>query len=258
MSEHPPDLRPLPLPTPTSFRYEERERVKFQRESEGMQQECTFKPKLGKKTRRTAKSLKRGKGQSVVTRLYNEADQRVAEREKQKRQLEQQQMQSHSYQPNINPSTERILARRDRASHRPIHQRIGELQRAKSENLQRLRMQQQYDDVDLTFRPQVGEKSHYLALSKQHQTGESTNAATRLTETANDQLQRRMRIQQEHYLKEQRECRFQPVINENSRAIVADMREFQGDNKDFVTRQENMQKVRAGVGVWACGPVGAA
>lgn len=27
MSEHPPDLRPLPLPTPTSFRYEERDRV---------------------------------------------------------------------------------------------------------------------------------------------------------------------------------------------------------------------------------------
>lgn len=27
MSQHPPDLRPLPLPTPRSFRYEERERV---------------------------------------------------------------------------------------------------------------------------------------------------------------------------------------------------------------------------------------
>lgn len=27
MSQHPPDLRPLPLPTPASFRYEERERV---------------------------------------------------------------------------------------------------------------------------------------------------------------------------------------------------------------------------------------
>ena len=37
--------------------------------------------------------------------------------------------------------------------------------------------------------------------------------------------------------------RFQPQINENSRAIVKEMREFQGENRDFVTRQENMQKV---------------
>ena len=36
-----------------------------------------------------------------------------------------------------------------------LHVHIGEMQRAKSENMQRLRMQQQYENADLTFRPQV-------------------------------------------------------------------------------------------------------
>ena len=57
-------------------------------------------------------------------------------------------------------------------------------------------------------RCQVGEKSHYLALSKQQQTGRPADAAQRLMDTANDRASRRLQQQQKYYMQEQRDCRF--------------------------------------------------
>lgn len=86
----------------------------------------------------------------MCDRLHHEADDRVAVREKAKRAMEEREMQQYSFRPRINEAATDALV--DMSNHRPLHERVGELQRQRNENLQKLRMRKEMDP-ELTFQP---------------------------------------------------------------------------------------------------------
>ena len=51
-------------------------------------------------------------------------------------------------------------------SQTPIHERIGDMQREKNDNLQKLKVRTEQEQTDLTFQPQVNEKSKKLVELK--------------------------------------------------------------------------------------------
>jgi hypothetical protein len=73
--------------------------------------------------------------------------------------------------------------------YRPIHERIGELQRQKSASLCRLRAEAEEEDKDSTFAPKLTERSNKLALQKRHlEMKQAAADAMRREEEARGQL----------------------------------------------------------------------
>ena len=72
-------------------------------------------------------------------------------------------MRAHPYRPPVNAVSKQIL--RQSAEYRPIQERVGEVQREREERLQRAKLQQERDDPDLTFKPQISSVSRRIARS---------------------------------------------------------------------------------------------
>lgn len=66
----------------------------------------------------------------------------------------------HTFKPAINPDTDLIL---DMAQYKPIHERVGDVQRARNENLQRMRVEAEVGNPELTFQPRINPDSERLA-----------------------------------------------------------------------------------------------
>lgn len=94
------------------------------------------------------------------TRLHREAEQRSAQQRWLEKQVEEARLAQYSFQPVINPANTSFL---DDIDHRPIYERVGELQRERESR--RRDLKQSHDDslVDLTFTPQIDSKSRKIA-----------------------------------------------------------------------------------------------
>ena len=104
------------------------------------------------------KDASNDKEESLLERLHHEADNKIAVREKAKRALEEAEMSEYSFTPCINPASHQLLQKSNR-DHRPIHERVAEIQRKKKEDLQILRMESEQNDPNCTFTPQVNKSS---------------------------------------------------------------------------------------------------
>ena len=93
-------------------------------------------------------------------RLHREAEQRSAQQRWLEKQVEEARLAQFSFQPAINPANTSFL---DDIDHRPIYERVGELQRERESR--RRDLKQSHDDslVDLTFTPQIDSKSRKIA-----------------------------------------------------------------------------------------------
>jgi hypothetical protein len=101
-----------------------------------------------------------GSVSQTSTRLHREAEQRSAQQRWLEKQVEEARLAQFSFQPAINPANTNFL---DDIDHRPIYERVGELQRERESR--RRDLKQSHDDslVDLTFTPQIDSKSRKIA-----------------------------------------------------------------------------------------------
>lgn len=167
----------------------------------------------------------------VEDRLHAEAKRRAEQRAAAQREHEAQEVEAFPFKPSINPDTDIIV---NTASYRPIHERIGDLQRAKNDTLQRLRIEAERSDPDLTFAPRISETSEKLAQHRQIETGEAPVAQRLVVDAANASKRREERARA-WQASEDAALTFTPTINEVSAAIVADDPLY--NETDFVSRQ---------------------
>ena len=145
-------------------------------------------------------------------------------------------------------------------SQTPIHERIGELQREKNDNIQRLRVKNEQAQKDLTFQPRVNEKSKkivqlkeeggYRGMGQRHNSAAYINnhapglsAAERLYRDATDRLEKNFfqSIQETgnkgQYFDNNHAATFHPAISHSSKWISENSNMFNGNLKDFHARQ---------------------
>jgi hypothetical protein len=205
-----------------------REREKLMQEKKEMEQ-CTFKPRINKWSQPSLRDHI-----PADERLFHDADNRVVNREKAKRELEDQVIQQHSFKPQLNPLTDKLLEQGQ--NYRPVHERVGELQRKKYERMQKLRLESE-KDPDLQFNPKINELSSKLARQRSEQ-----DVAERLHTDIVQKMQRRSADQEEWQRRLAQDCTFSPHINPTSQKIVEESEMFAGPKRDFLHRQSEWNK----------------
>lgn len=204
---------------------ERREEMKKQKEEEELAR-FPFRPNI--------KGRKRSNTQDTIERLSREAERRQEMRERARREHEQKQNSQWTFQPRIN----RSKSVTDIRNYRPIHERVGEVQRQKKEQLHQLRLQK-YDDPDLTFAPSINEVSESLAQSRNH----SIKFQERIIRELAREKEKKYRMQEMHEHEEFQKHSFRPKLSKNTKRIVQQSSLFQSshgseDIQDFLKRQE--------------------
>ena len=93
-------------------------------------------------------------------RLHREAEQRSAQQRWLEKQVEEARLAQFSFQPMINPANSSCF---DDIDHRPIYERVGELQRERESRLRDLKQSHNDSQIDLTFTPQIDSRSRKIA-----------------------------------------------------------------------------------------------
>ncbi len=98
---------------------------------------------------------------SVEERLYSDNEKKLENREKMRRLQEEREYSQCTFKPDIRKSTS-ALPPRPGNNFRPIHERLEEIQNAKNAKLQRLRMEQEYGNDNLSFKPNISATSKLM------------------------------------------------------------------------------------------------
>lgn len=210
--------------------WEKRERVRVEAEERAIKESCTFKPKLKPSAKQAPAAAP---GVPVEVRLINEANSKQSMRQKAKRHLEEIEFQrTCTFKPQIN-TTSRYLD----TEQRPLHERVGELQRARRMKLQEAKVKEEMGNADLTFKPTINERSVRIA-------GDRTEPVTkRLVENSHTSLQRKLAKMAEIAQDMEQEQTFHPKPNPNSDRILSASDKFGG--KSFFERQQEAIEKRA-------------
>ena len=202
--------------------------------------ELTFRPKINSRSRSASRRASNRLSMSFEERLHHEADERQAQREKLKRQREEAEFKRFAYKPELNAASRAIIERKQaQEDHKPIHARIGELQRAKNEKLLRKRMEIELANENLTFKPEIDQVSDLLAQSRATNQLEVTQ---RLSRSAVEAVHRRFRERDAAVEGERREAAHRPAVNPVSEKIVEQSAFFTGENADFLARQRMFEE----------------
>lgn len=115
------------------------------------------------------RAVMQGGAEAASLRLHEEAEQRAAQQRWLEKQIDEARLVQFTFQPAINPSQRTSL--HEDINRRPIHERVGELQRGKEDRLRSLKQTHEDSQVDLTFTPQIDPKSRKIAVKKQEADG---------------------------------------------------------------------------------------
>ena len=205
-----------------------------ERETEGL----TFQPKTLDTKNTPESSL------PVEERLFHGTERRFLVREKAKRAMEAAEVAQYSFRPCISRA-----ARRKSGDYRPLSERIGELQRQKNESLMRLRMSTEFENPDMTFQPQLNEKSKRIAdaIGVELVTQTGMSVTDRLSSGVSFATERRRAKEDRTSYESFKDCTFQPKINPTSEMLVEDqdVSFLERQNKHIVRREQRlMQKMR--------------
>jgi hypothetical protein len=93
---------------------------------------------------------------NVASRLFNEAEHRLQQQKWLEKKVKEARLSQYSFKPSINPLSQELAQAHDQ---RPIHERVGDLQREKNKRLQELRQSVDNEQIDLTFHPSIDNNS---------------------------------------------------------------------------------------------------
>mgnify|MGYP001216996627 CR=1 FL=1 len=88
--------------------------------------------------------------------MHREADARSINRQKLKRKVEEEELESYPFKPSINRRSEEML---DMSHYKPIHLRVNDIQRAKHASRLAERLSRDASNPNLTFQPKINETS---------------------------------------------------------------------------------------------------
>ena len=144
-----------------------------------------------------------------------------------------------SFQPNVKGSTN--ILKGEKASQRPLHERLQEIQKQKQEYLFRLKTEAEISNPDLTFQPRLDPITEQIAIQKIGQ----ADVTDRLVKDAHDKVYKRMKAAEDYQNEVARSCTFKPDINPISKANdeILEQNEIYKYTKDFVTRQNILAQV---------------
>lgn len=125
-------------------------------------------------------AVSNGKIPDVASRLYLDHQRREISRVKAKALQELRTVSQYRFQPKINPTSKAIVEEKQKhefaggrgqvlkSRQRPLHERVGDIQREKQENLQRLRLQQMAEgpESECVFVPSINPLSYKIAIEK--------------------------------------------------------------------------------------------
>jgi hypothetical protein len=144
------------LSRPKSETIEQRERQKREKEMQD-NSECTFKPIITpyKQVNRSFSEF------PVEERLYQDAEIKMTERERRKREKEEEIAGSFPFSPQVQSSVSKLVGMKREKP--PLYQRLDEVQKEISEKKKIIKLEAERNDQDLTFRPQINANSAFLA-----------------------------------------------------------------------------------------------
>lgn len=116
------------------------------------------------------------------------------------------------------------------AEQRPLHERVGEMQRERRMKLHEAKVREEMGNPDLTFKPSINERSAKMAEQL------SEPVTQRLVANSQASLQRKMAKMAEIAQEREQQNRFRPSPNLNSERILVASDKFAG--KGFFERQE--------------------
>lgn len=192
---------------------------------------CTFRPQISKRTQQILQQKKEDEASGVARdtgsyiriekplpdRLHAYAEKKELERRKLHQEFEEARRHEYTYQPSINPATNAIIQSMDK-EYRPIYERVGELQREEAVNKQILLACYEEAQNELTFQPEINDKSRKLAvkrldrmkgddegeygqsdcdMSSAHERISGYDVGSRLMQEAREQLQRKFNLIEE-------------------------------------------------------------
>lgn len=133
---------------PKTRHMQRREQLKRQKEDEELAEFCTFKPK-GSDASAECK-------QPVDERLYEDASKRLERLREGYKMKELSCLKECTFEPNI-PGIQSIKS--EKLSSSPLYKRFKEVQRKKTQLIQRLRMENELKNTNLTFKPSITKRS---------------------------------------------------------------------------------------------------
>eukprot|EP01047_Picozoa_sp_COSAG01_P073225 COSAG01_NODE_11876_length_1843_cov_1.327408_1_plen_438_part_00 len=211
-----------------------------QRSEEAEVESATFQPRLSMdRTRRSLEARDEGQLRQTADRLHHEADDRLATRQRLRRELETQELRRLQFVPQVNHDQQQGAGDAGSGSRRrrPLHERVGELQRERAELMQRLRDERDRgsESSELTFEPRVSHATRKIVAARA--SAEESGRRTAQQEAVDASRQRRV----ERVLAEQRKqaesITFKPAMN----PISADL----ANRNPSVTQHQNfLQRVK--------------
>jgi len=207
------------LSRPKSAYWEKNAQKRAEYEKEAIQ-ECSFAPKVGRgpKTRKSLSSS------NVIERLTGENQQKAQKRIEAKLELERAELKECSFKP----KTSDAMLRKE--EYRPIHERIGDIQRAKHEKLNRAKIEQEAD-TGLLFRPKINQRSARMAQRRPASAEPASSPGGRPPGAAPAGPC-------------ESEFTFAPRINPRSERIVQEAAKQGGGAGSFLERQRQYQRQR--------------
>ena len=98
--------------------------------------------------------------------MHREADARSINRQKLKRKVEEEELESYPFKPSINRRSEEML---DMSHYKPIHLRVNDIQRAKHASRLAERLSRDASNPNLTFQPKINETSKQVKKKEDNQ-----------------------------------------------------------------------------------------
>ena len=208
-------------------------------------EQCTFTPKINPTGKSGSSSSQKGRSMNTkegIARLHREADARTIQREKLKRKVDAEELESFPFKPSINRKSEELL---DMSHYKPIHLRVNDIQRAKHASRLAERLSRDASNPNLTFQPKINETSKQLVESRRMETTDPSefDVTSRLMKDARDSTRRTLKAQAAYAREKASELSFKPNISRASRDLVSTNSDFTGPNgSNFVKRQEMLYK----------------
>ena len=104
--------------------------------------------------------------------MHREADARSINRQKLKRKVEEEELESYPFKPSINRRSEEML---DMSHYKPIHLRVNDIQRAKHASRLAERLSRDASNPNLTFQPKINETSKQVKKKEENKTKAKNN-----------------------------------------------------------------------------------
>ena len=230
--------------TRLSSTHELREQKLFKERTRMEQKEmeqCTFKPKINPTSKTISSSSSHYNTKEGIARLHGEADARSLQRQKLKRKIEAEELESYPFKPSINRKSEKML---DMSHYKPIHLRVNDIQRAKHASRLAERLSRDASNPNLTFQPKINETSKMLVESKRMDTTDPSqfDVTSRLMKDAHDSTRRTLKRQQEYAKEKASQLTFQPHMSRGSQEIINSKSDYMGPGSNFIARQATFQK----------------